>query len=124
MILHIDDNAEIREFVSRFLSIYDYQVIQAKDGPDGLNLINQLKPQLVLLDLDMPGMSGLDVIKQIKANPELSQIRVIAFTGSAIPSDRDDLLAAGFEDFLAKPTAALDLLKVIETYYSAGSFRE
>lgn len=121
MILHIDDNAEVREFIYRFLSIYNYQVIQAEDGSKGLNLINQFKPQLVLLDLDMPGMSGLDVIKQIKANPELNQIPVIAFTGSAVPSDRDQLLAAGFDDFLAKPTAALDLLKVIETHYSTGS---
>ena len=121
IILHIDDSPEIRNFVRTFLSAHGYQIIQAKDGPSGLEMIRQLKPRLVLLDLDMPGMSGLDVIKQVKADPELGQVRVIAFTGSTIPDDRAELMAAGFDDFLAKPTTILNLLSMIQTHYSAGS---
>lgn len=121
MILHIDDSPEIRELVNKLLGTHGYQVIQAEDGPSGLELISQLKPSLVLLDLDMPGMSGWDVIKQIKADPNLSQIQVIAFTGSIVPSDRIQLLAAGFNDFLAKPTSLVELLKIVQLYYPSDA---
>lgn len=121
MILHIDDSAEIRELVHRVLSSYGYHVVQAEDGLNGLNLVSQLKPDLVLLDLQMPGISGFDVVKQIKANPELGQIPVIAFTGSVVPDDRAQLLAAGFDDFLAKPPSILDLLKIVRLHDPGGS---
>lgn len=117
MILHIDDSPEIRELVNKLLGVYGYQVIQAEDGPSGLALINQLKPSLVLLDLDMPGMSGWDVIKQIKADPDLSQIQVIAFTGSIVPSERMQILAAGFDNLLTKPTSLGELLKIVKLHY-------
>ncbi len=117
MILHIDDSDEIRDFIRIVLNTYGYQVIQAENGLTGLKLISQLKPDLVLLDLTMPGMSGFDVIKQIKAEPKLDQMRVVAFTGSVGPDDRAQLLAAGFDDFLAKPTEVPDLLKIIRAYY-------
>lgn len=116
MILHIDDSAEIRNFAHRFLSAYGYQVIQAEDGASGLKIMSEFKPRLVLLDLDMPGMSGWDVIKQIKADPKLGQTRVVAFTGSLVPDDRAQLLAAGFDDFLTKPLSIQDLLKIVRVY--------
>lgn len=121
MILHIDDNVQIREIVRAFLSTHGYQVVQVEDGIKGLEMIHHLKPNLVLLDLDLPGLSGLEVIKQVKGDPELSQIRIIAFTGSAIPDDRPELLAAGFADLLLKPAAILDLLNIVEFHYPAGS---
>lgn len=121
MILHIDDSAEIRELVHRVLSSSGYHVVQAEDGLNGLNMVSQLKPDLVLLDLQMPGMSGFDVVKQIKANLELGQIPVIAFTGSVVPDDRAQLLAAGFDDFLAKPPSISDLLKIVRLHDPGGS---
>ncbi|GAB4419135.1 MAG: response regulator [Anaerolineae bacterium] len=120
MILHIDDSAEIRELIHRVLSSYGYHVVHAEDGLNGLNLVSQLKPDLVLLDLQMPGMSGFDVVKQIKANPELGQIPVIAFTGSVVPDDHAQLLAVGFDDFLAKPPSISDLLKIVRFHDPGG----
>jgi CheY-like chemotaxis protein len=121
MILHIDDDAQVREVIFRLLSTYGYQIVQTEDGLSGLEMIRQLKPALVLLDIDLPDLSGLEVVKRVKADPDLQQIRVIAFSGSTTQNKRDDLLAAGFDDFLPKPTSMVDLLKMIEGNYPAGS---
>lgn len=121
MILHIDDNTEIQELVRVFLDTYGYPIVQVDDGINGLAMIRQLKPNLVLLDLDLPGLNGMEVIKHVKADPNLSHIPIIAFSGSVIPDDRAKLLAAGFKDLLSKPTAITDLLKMVEIYYSADS---
>jgi two-component system cell cycle response regulator DivK len=116
MILHVEDNVYIRDFINQFLSSHGYHVIQAEDGPSGLRLIRQLKPPLVLMDIDLPRMNGLEVMKQIKADTQLNHIPVIACTGSATASDRADFLAAGFVELLQKPMPIAELMRMVNSY--------
>lgn len=116
MILHIEDDTCVRDLVNKFLTYHGYQVIQAEDGPSGLRLIGQLKPPLVLMDIDLPRMNGLEVMKQIKADDQLNHIPVIACTGSATANNRADYLAAGFVALLPKPTSLAELMRMVNSY--------
>lgn len=115
-ILYIEDNFHNRRLVRRILQPRGYSVVEAEDGVSGLQLAETLKPPIVLLDIGLPGMDGLEVTARIKANDQLRHIRVIAVTASAMRGDRERFLAAGCDDYISKPVQATELLSKIEQY--------
>jgi two-component system, cell cycle response regulator DivK len=80
-----------------------YQLDQYADGPKGLAGLRARRPDLVLLDISLPGMDGLQVLEEIRRDPKLRDLGVVALTAHAMEGDRERLLAAGFDDYLAKP---------------------
>lgn len=109
-ILVIEDEADVLKFASRVFELEGYRVLQAVDGAEGLRLVRENQVALVLLDLRVPKIDGWTVLKQMKAEPELSEIPVVVFTASAAVLQRDRALRMGAVDYLVKPLSA-DCLK-------------
>ncbi len=111
----IEDNADNR-LLARTMLADDYQVVEFEDGTGGLAGLLAAPPDLVLLDVSLPGLDGTEVVRQIRANPILRHLPVIALTAHAMAGDRERLLEAGFTDYVAKPILdENDLLKPIAT---------
>mgnify|MGYP006281845091 CR=1 FL=1 len=115
-ILYIEDNPQNMRLVRRMLSSEGYAMLEAADGPTGISLLRQHQPDLVLVDINLPGIDGLEVTRQIKADPDLSAIPVIALTANAMYGDRERYLQSGCDGYLAKPVSRKELLSAIENF--------
>ena len=113
-VLIADDESSIRLLVHATIESDDYTVVEAADGAQAWALTQELKPALVLLDVQMPGQSGLEVLRSIKADPELTATRVILLTSKAQERDIEIGLIAGADFYLTKPFSPLDLLTRVE----------
>jgi CheY-like chemotaxis protein len=117
-VLYIEDNFQNRRLVRKILQSRGYAVIEAEDGLAGLEMVRTLKPPLVLLDIGLPGMDGLEVAAQIKADANLRDVFVVALTASAMRGDRERFLAAGCDDYISKPVQATELISKVDAYLS------
>lgn len=102
-ILVVEDNRDNMTLITDVLGSLDYDVISAKDGEEGVNTAKAEKPSLILMDLSLPRVDGWTATRQLKADPELAHIPVIALTAHAMIGDRERALAAGCDDYLSKP---------------------
>jgi CheY-like chemotaxis protein len=109
-----DDESSMRLLVHATIESDDYAVLEASDGVEAWSLIQGNKPSLVLLDVQMPGRSGLEVLRAIKADPTLKATRVILLTSKAMEGDVEAGLIAGADFYLTKPFSPLDLLTRVE----------
>jgi CheY-like chemotaxis protein len=119
-VLYIEDNFHNRRIVRKILQSQGYSLIEAEDGTSGLAMVQELEPPLVLLDIGLPGMDGLEVVERIKADERLREIPVIALTASAMRGDRERFLAAGCDDYLSKPIQAMELINMVKAYYPSN----
>jgi two-component system cell cycle response regulator DivK len=115
-ILYIEDNFHNRRIVRKILDAYGYQVWEAEDGPTGLEIMDLEMPAVVLLDIGLQEMDGLQVLARIKADDRLNHIPVIALTASAMSGDRERFLQAGCDDYLSKPIQVLELVRMVAQY--------
>jgi CheY-like chemotaxis protein len=113
-VLIADDESSMRLLVHATIESDDYGVIEAADGIEAWALIQKHKPSLVLLDVQMPGRTGLEVLRAIKTDPALSATRVILLTSKAQEGDVEAGLIAGADFYLTKPFSPLDLLTRVE----------
>ena len=105
-ILVADDNPVSRSLIREVLEPCNYRVIEACDGPDALQKIVETAPDLVLLDIQMPGLDGFEVVQQLRRDPRFASLLVAALTAYAMRGDREKALAAGFDDYITKPVRA------------------
>ena len=113
-ILLVEDNEMNRDMLSRRLQRWGYEVLTAVDGESGLALTKSETPALILMDMSLPGIDGWEVTRQLKADPAMRAIPVIALTAHAMAGDREQALAAGCDDFDIKPIDLDRLLGKIE----------
>jgi CheY-like chemotaxis protein len=108
-ILIAEDDPASRELVREILAAQGYQVIEATDGQEALRMVEEESPDLVLLDIQLPRVNGLAVVRQLRQNPRLANLRVVAVTAYAMRGDKEKALDAGFDAYITKPidTAAL-----------------
>lgn len=116
-ILYIEDNYLNRRLMRKILESQGYKVLEAEDGLKGFEMLSQLRPPLVLLDIGLPGMDGLDIAERAKADESLRHIPLIAVTASAMRGDRERFLAAGCDDYLSKPIQTNELLEKLNQLY-------
>jgi len=110
-ILLVEDNEMNRDMLSRRLERKGYQVVMAFDGAQGLASVQSERPDLVLMDMSLPVMSGWEVVRKLKADPNTQSIPIIALTAHAMAADRDQALEAGCDDYDTKP---IDLPRLLE----------
>ena len=113
-VLIADDEPSMRLLVHATIESDEYTVVEAGDGDQAWLLIQKHRPSLVLLDVQMPGQSGLDVLRSIKKDPSLKDTHVILLTAKAQESDVEAGLIAGADFYLTKPFSPLDLLTRVE----------
>ena len=116
MILVVEDNPDNMYVLDHLLTRKGYVVRQAVRGEEALALVRQEQPALVLLDMQMPGMDGYAVVRELRQLPELAALPIIAVTANSMPGDREQTLAAGCTDYLAKPISPRELLQLVEHY--------
>jgi two-component system, cell cycle response regulator DivK len=102
-ILVIEDNEQNMYLVTFILEKYDYQVIQARNGVDGIAVASQEKLDLILLDIQLPAMDGYAVARELRKNEVLAKIPIIAVTSYAMSGDREHALEAGCSGYIEKP---------------------
>ncbi len=109
-VLIADDNAQGVELLEAYLSDSDYEIATAADGEETLRKIKQWHPDLILLDIMMPKISGFEVCKRLRADPATHDIAVLMITALDQPSDIERAVEAGTDDFLTKPINKIELL--------------
>lgn len=112
-ILLVEDNASNVAIIRDMLETQGYRLAVAGSGSEGLTLVREVRPALVLMDIQLPGMSGIDLIRHIRADTNFGAIPIIALTALAMPGDRERCLAAGADEYLAKPAPMPALLAAI-----------
>lgn len=115
-ILYIEDNPQNMRLVRKMLKIGGYDMIEAPDGQTGLNQAANEVPDLIFVDINLPDIDGIEVTTQIKANPELRHIPIVALTANAMFGDRERFLEAGCDGYLAKPISKKELLTTVEQF--------
>ncbi len=113
VIVVADDDRDICDLASLQLKRHGYQVFSADNGVTALDLIRLHRPVVALLDIMMPKMSGLDVARQLRADPETSQIGIIIFSARSTFGSQDDVDEIGVDDYIDKPFSPKDLVRRI-----------
>ena len=119
-ILLIEDNELNRDMLSRRLQKRGYEVVTAVDGETGITMAQAEAPALILMDVSLPGIDGLEATRRLKAAPQTRHIPIVALTAHTMVSDRDKALAVGCDDFDTKPIELPRLLEKIETLLGQG----
>lgn len=116
-VLVADDEPSLRETASFILECEGYQVVTAANGEEALALIRKLRPRAALLDVNMPKLSGFDVCRAVKGDPELSKTYIILLTARGQRSDETEGLAAGADTYLTKPFDDEEILRRLATVF-------
>ena len=111
-VLIIEDNEKNMKLARDVLQAKGYKTLEAVTGEEGVKLAKENAPDLVLMDIQLPGINGIDAFKQIRADPKTARIPVVALTASVTPTDRSQITAAGFDAFIGKP---INLKEFVET---------
>lgn len=119
-ILLIEDNAQNRYLASFILEASGYEVFQASDGLEGIELAIQTRPALILLDIQLPHMDGYTVARRLRSHPALASVPIVAITSYAMVGDRERILAAGCTGYLEKPIDPETFIASLEAYLVVG----
>ncbi len=114
-ILFIDDNPLDRTLISKLLGKYNFNVLLAEDGPQGLQMSQEQKPDLILLDILLPGISGIELCKKIKKNPGTQDIPIIFYTSIETPKHLIDYTSYGAQDYIQKTMPPEELIASINS---------
>jgi len=123
-IVVIEDEADILEVIQYNLSLEGYEVCSALDGEEGLRLIKRKVPDLVLLDLMLPGLDGIEICRKLKADPATHFISIIMVTSKGEESDIVLGLGMGADDYVTKPFSPKELMARVKSVLRRGSFRD
>lgn len=115
-ILIIEDNITNLKLVRLLLKIEGYEIFTASDASEALHILQTVHPKLILMDLQLPGKNGLDLTKEIKADPKLKDIVIIALTAYAMKGDEEKAKLAGCDEYMTKPISVDNFPAVIAEY--------
>jgi len=113
-VLIVEDNADNLELVRFLLIRAGYEVFSGRDGHEGLNISRLEKPDLILMDLSLPGMDGWTAAKELKSDPQTDQIPLLAITAHTLPGDRKRAIDAGFDGYISKPIDVIHFGEIIQ----------
>ena len=113
LILIVEDNEHNQKLAGDVLRFKGFRVLVAETAEIGVPMAQKEKPDLVLMDLHLPGMNGIEALAKLRADPQTKSIPVFAFTASVMPQDRKEITSAGFDGFLSKPINLKEFLDTI-----------
>ena len=115
LILIVEDNEKNLKLVRDVLQVKGFSTIEAGSAEDGIKLAAEGKPDLILMDIQLPGMNGIDALKVLRANPATAAIPVVAVTASVMQQDRTLIMEAGFDGYIGKPINIREFLDAVRT---------
>jgi len=113
-ILIVEDIPMNRRLIRDILIYYGYEIIEAENGEEAVRIAKEQKPDLIIMDIQMPVMNGLEAIKILRNDPATKDIKIIAVTSFAMAGDREKVLAAGFDDYISKPLNTRELPEMVK----------
>jgi len=113
LILIVEDNEKNRKLVRDVLQFKGYRTEEAETGEEGIRLAQESRPALILMDIQLPGMNGIEALGRLRADPRTKKIPVIAVTASAMTHDRQKIMAAGFDGYQSKPINVKEFLVAV-----------
>lgn len=117
-LLIADDEDGIRSLVKMTLAVDSFEILEARDGDEALAIARRERPDLVFLDVMMPGTSGVDVCRTLKEDPATAGITIVMLTAKAQEQDREEGLSAGADDYFTKPFSPVGLLTKVEEVFA------
>jgi two-component system, cell cycle response regulator DivK len=123
LILIIEDNEKNRKLVRDVLQVKGHKTIESETAEEGLKLAIEKSPELILMDIQLPGMDGITALKQLRADPKTKSIPVIAITASAMTYNRVTMLAEGFDGYQTKPISVKDFLEEVRRVLDSGQVK-
>ena len=124
LILIVEDNEKNRKLERDVLQFHGYRTVEAETGEDGVRLARETLPLLVLMDIQLPGISGIEALRQLRADVETQSIAVMAVTASAMTQDRQTIMAAGFDGYLSKPINIKEFVAAVRALLDRGPAHE
>ena len=124
LILIVEDNEKNRKLERDVLQFHGYRTMEAETGEDGVRLARESPPALILMDIQLPGISGIEALRGLRADSETQGIAVMAVTASAMTQDRQAILAAGFDGYLSKPISLKEFVAAVRALLDRGPARE
>ena len=118
-VLIIEDNEKNMKLARDVLQAKGYKTLEAVTGEDGVTLAKQHVPDLVLMDIQLPGINGIEAFKQIRGDAKTAKVPVVALTASVTPTDRSAISAAGFDAFISKPINLKEFLDTVKRLVEA-----
>lgn len=119
-ILVIEDNRRNRTLIRDVLSYHGYEIVEASDGEEGVRKGREHRPDIILLDIQMPVMDGFTALQLFRGMPETRDVKVIALTSFAMAGDREKILKAGFDGYIAKPVDTRQLPLIVKRHIREG----
>jgi two-component system cell cycle response regulator DivK len=113
LILIVEDNPQSLKLLRDILQVKRYQTVEAETGEEGVRLAHERRPALILMDIQLPGINGIEALQRLRADPVTSATPVIAVTASVMTQDRSRIMAAGFNGFQSKPISVNQLLATV-----------
>jgi two-component system, cell cycle response regulator DivK len=113
LILIVEDNPQSLKLVRDILQVKGYQTLETETGEEGVRLAHERHPALILMDIQLPGINGIEALQRLRADPVTSATPVIAVTASVMTQDRSRIMAAGFNGFQSKPISVNQLLATV-----------
>jgi two-component system cell cycle response regulator DivK len=113
LILIVEDNEKNRKLVRDVLQFRGYQTLEAENAEEGIRLAQESRPALILMDIQLPGMNGIEALKRLRADSKTKAIPVIAVTASAMTHDRQKIMAAGFDGYQSKPINVKEFIAAV-----------
>lgn len=120
LVLIVEDNEKNLKLVRDVLQVKGYETLDAGTAEIGITLARDKKPDLVLMDIQLPGMNGIDALKALRADPETAGIPIVAITASVMQTDRQQIVGAGFDGFIEKPVNLRNLLDTVQQAVAKG----
>jgi two-component system cell cycle response regulator DivK len=114
LILIVEDNDKNLKLVRDVLQVKGYETLEAGTAEEGIKIARRQLPDLVLMDIQLPGMSGIEALKALRADPATAAVPVVAITASVMQQDRQEILRAGFDGFIEKPINLRGLLDAVQ----------
>ena len=115
-VLIVEDNEKNMKLVRDVLQFKGYETIEAVTGTEGVRLAKERKPDVILMDIQLPDIDGITALGQIRAHPDTQRIPVIAVSASVMPDDQQRIVASGFDAYVTKPINVKDFLGVVEKF--------
>jgi two-component system cell cycle response regulator DivK len=119
-ILVVEDNMKNLKLLSDVLQHFGYRVFEAMTGEDGVRIAREITPDLILMDLQLPGIDGTEALRRIRAEAATRSVPVVAVTAFAMPGDRQHALDAGFTGYVEKPISVRSLPQQVQDFLTLG----
>ena len=120
LILIIEDNPRNMKLVRDVLQVKGFETLEAANAEDGIVLAAEYRPDLILMDIQLPGMNGIEALRVLRGKPETERIRVIAVTASVMQHDRNLITEAGFDGYVGKPINLMEFLGAVNDMLARG----